>query len=234
MEAVRCRFQNSGFCKFRENCRARHVTTKCPVINSCSNKNCDHRHPRKGRNGVKCRFKSDCSYDHDTELSVEVNTAELTNKVAILNNKVKELFQMTVENQCEIDRLVSKTKQLEAEVRQKESSIEELEMAIKVKDYRIDALNAELALANRHTKSDKRRKKDIENERAPRTLSVTIEPNKGENTGCEELAGISDIEDDDELEEEVIEDQSNTGDGVEDCGEEVEDDMRRKNFTWKC
>ena len=47
-----CKFQNSGYCKYKENCKFKHVTEICE--NKCDRKTCMKRHQKL------CKFESRC------------------------------------------------------------------------------------------------------------------------------------------------------------------------------
>ena len=64
--AVKCSFNNFGFCKFEEECRFEHPIEVCRVT-SCQTRNCLKRHPKACRNHFlkkHCRFGKNCKYDH--------------------------------------------------------------------------------------------------------------------------------------------------------------------------
>ena len=63
----KCRFQNEGFCKFREKCRFRHVKEICHN-GQCEKRTCPRRHQRKCKFFFlrdHCKFGEFCEYSHD-------------------------------------------------------------------------------------------------------------------------------------------------------------------------
>ena len=62
----KCEFNNSGFCKFRKECRKHHVEQVCE-IQTCDHK-CLNRRPKHWGKVKKCKFfnKNICAFGHDT------------------------------------------------------------------------------------------------------------------------------------------------------------------------
>ena len=48
-----CKFNQTGFCKFRVHCEKKHEDQVCDEINDCKNVNCEKRHPEMCRNYLK-------------------------------------------------------------------------------------------------------------------------------------------------------------------------------------
>ena len=61
-----CKFHNTGFCKFKDQCHFRHVHDVC-LDRSCPRRSCSARHPKRCRYFLKkrCKFGDDCAYSHD-------------------------------------------------------------------------------------------------------------------------------------------------------------------------
>ena len=61
-----CKYNQTGFCKFRERCRKRHNNEICEHQYKCENNQCIKRHPKRGRNLKKgmCRHNKNCAYQH--------------------------------------------------------------------------------------------------------------------------------------------------------------------------
>ena len=92
----RCKFHNSGFCKFRDHCRKRHFSSVCQVPN-CS-QDCEGRHPRLCKLESSCKFykKGICAYKHIT----------LTN-----NDKIEDLEKQLKHLRDQINDLTEQNKQ---------------------------------------------------------------------------------------------------------------------------
>ena len=62
-----CKFNQLGFCKFREHCRKKHENTICEKASECTEEKCIKRHPKICKNYIKdnnCRFNNKCAYHH--------------------------------------------------------------------------------------------------------------------------------------------------------------------------
>ena len=72
---VICKYNQSGFCKFRENCLRIHNNEVCNNISDCKSENCTKRHPKVCNNFKKhgyCRHKEQCSYQHIQQIDGEM------------------------------------------------------------------------------------------------------------------------------------------------------------------
>ena len=90
-----CPHNNTGFCKFRENCKYQHFYTIC-LENICRNHECKNRHPKTCKFKDTCKFHSRnaCAYKHVELIDVKsIETKNLTLKVNALEDEVKtQLF----------------------------------------------------------------------------------------------------------------------------------------------
>ena len=83
-----CKFNQRGYCKFKESCRKKNEKEKCQNEDTCSSKECPYRHPQVCRYFSKetlCRFGEDCAYKHKPEIKSSSH-AKL-----ILKKKEKEI-----------------------------------------------------------------------------------------------------------------------------------------------
>ena len=60
---IRCRYFNTGFCKFEGKCRFFHAKAVCPQ-KVCKELKCQDRHPKLCRYKERCKRKSSCLYRH--------------------------------------------------------------------------------------------------------------------------------------------------------------------------
>ena len=63
----RCRYHNTGYCKYKEKCRFTHPEVVCKD-QQCEGKRCDKRHPKACKwmeREEGCRRKDHCKYSHD-------------------------------------------------------------------------------------------------------------------------------------------------------------------------
>ena len=111
----RCKFYNSGFCKFREQCRERHFSSVCQVPNC--NQDCQAKHPRLCKLESYCKFckKGICAYKH----VIPTNDNKLEDLVKKLNCLRKEIQNLTEQNK-------QKQKQIEKKSTEKAERIKKL------------------------------------------------------------------------------------------------------------
>ena len=89
LEETICKHNQTGFCKFENNCRNRHVYEICSEDNNCKTKGCPKRHPKLGRNILRdesYRFGKTCAYKHKIE-----NKQETKEIIAIHNKEIDAL-----------------------------------------------------------------------------------------------------------------------------------------------
>ena len=133
----RCKFNNSGYCKYGNQCKERHFDKICS--NSKCKKVCNARHPKICKYEQNCKFlrQGNCAYKHATltnhydeqlmDLEKTINTLQKENKV--LKEKIK-IVQTSLTDE------ISKTEVLK-------SDIKDLEMLITKKVEMINKLNQE-------------------------------------------------------------------------------------------
>ena len=127
MRILKCKFNDSGYCKFGSHCRKRHFFNICPNV-ICKTSDCQARHPKRCKHEEKCKFfkQGICAYKHDTL----VNHGE---KVNSLENENKRLKEENTILKHKINQEVSITEKLKSE-------IHDLNQAIKMKNELIDKL----------------------------------------------------------------------------------------------
>jgi len=87
---ILCRFQNTGYCRYQDKCKFKHVTEKCE--GKCNRKTCQKRHQRPCKFSVKCKRQKSCEYEHnnvseDQSLKAEVKKLTATIKEVVEENK---------------------------------------------------------------------------------------------------------------------------------------------------
>ena len=79
MEASPCKHFQTGYCKFRKQCRNKHIVEMCQTEH-CASESCIKRHPKVCRYfSTFCKFGDNCRYKHVTPQS---NT--LTNTIHLV------------------------------------------------------------------------------------------------------------------------------------------------------
>ena len=94
----KCFFNDSGFCKFGDECRKQHYKNVCS--SQFCDKTCNSRHPKLCKFNERCKFnaKEICAYKHVTPANDEVAVEALKKQVQSLKleneknvSKVKRL-----------------------------------------------------------------------------------------------------------------------------------------------
>ena len=67
---VVCTFFNTGYCRYKGDCKYNHPKENCQK-SYCKNKMCTKRHPKECRYGHKCRRRSFCLYKHNDSSNSE-------------------------------------------------------------------------------------------------------------------------------------------------------------------
>ena len=88
-----CKHNQSGFCKYKLECRKRHENKLCSEASTCTSKECQYRHPKVCRNyngEGKCRFRESCSYKHEKEFNKDLKGKEVMDQHTKEINSIKE------------------------------------------------------------------------------------------------------------------------------------------------
>ena len=129
----KCLFNDTGFCKFCEQCRRQHYKTVC-LIQNCDKK-CKSRHPKP------CRFKQKCKFFAQNICAFKHATSAWDDAEGIATLK-KEIESLKLENETKLSKLVS----LEEEVKSlkfiKSTSEESYILKVSELEKQLDALNS--------------------------------------------------------------------------------------------
>ena len=89
-----CPHHNTGYCKFRDQCRYQHFFTICSK-SVCRDNKCQHRHPKTCRNGENCRFHvlKACAYKHSIETVLQRKEKKNISVIESLQKKIKSLYE---------------------------------------------------------------------------------------------------------------------------------------------
>ena len=108
-----CKYYNTGFCKFKDECNSYHLTNICPK-KGCRDKACPNRHPKKCRYKDQCRRRSTCLYCHDDKSDqdekefndLKTDVKKLIEDISILKSDNEIKFNILVKAQgAELDKL---------------------------------------------------------------------------------------------------------------------------------
>ena len=119
-----CRFFKFGFCKFKLQCRYKHVTEVCDD-KKCIPKTCQKRHPRMCKyfvNYGSCKLGTTCAYAHKTQRNEEIGRLE---------QKLEELTKIINGKDDVIKNLASKIEDLVKKNNEKDDIIEKLVKDVK-------------------------------------------------------------------------------------------------------
>ena len=121
-----CKFNQTGFCKYRDKCRHKHNDKACENKTTCNKENCKLRHPklcRTFRSTGKCRHNENCAYSHaEIELSgkekeIDQIVAKHDEEIAMINAELEKMkliiFNMGEETKHLKDELQFRTKTTE-------------------------------------------------------------------------------------------------------------------------
>ena len=106
---TKCKFFNSGFCKFTNKCKFIHPKSNCQN-ESCKSKGCQLRHPKPCRYNDKCRRQTTCLYKHNSDEK---------NVICQLNKEIEELKKANL-------KLRNETKITELDIEKLNKEIEKL------------------------------------------------------------------------------------------------------------
>ena len=120
-----CKFYNSGYCKFKGDCKNTHPKLNCALI-ECKNKRCCKRHPKKCRYGDNCRRKSSCLYKHDLSSTPLPNKMVESSEVVKLKLEVEKLKEENKQKLHDIKVLADEENGLKAQVKSLEATISKL------------------------------------------------------------------------------------------------------------
>ena len=130
-----CKFNQTGFCKFKQHCEKRHVDEICGNQSECEHGTCEKRHPKICRyfsKDRKCRHGEKCSYLHAQEVYQQTTFNE--NMTLLMLKHEKEITALTQEVNMLKSLLQSISLQL-VMTKQKEISNEDSPNMVDSKDY---------------------------------------------------------------------------------------------------
>ena len=120
-----CNHNQSGYCKYKLNCKKQHENELCPEEQNCNSKECLLRYPKTCkyffREGV-CRFGNGCSYTHkkvsnqDPKIKdmIEKHENEI-NAIKDEMNKLKEIISLMGNKIAEINLDILSSKKVNIE-----------------------------------------------------------------------------------------------------------------------
>ena len=102
-----CKYYQTGYCKFGENCRNLHIDDICSSNPNCEDKSCSKRHPRKCKYYCiygHCKFGSKCAYLHFSLLDeLASDLYSLKQEVEKLRESSDTIIKKSEDHQIKID-----------------------------------------------------------------------------------------------------------------------------------
>ena len=120
MSEEKCRFYNTGYCKYQEKCRYLHPKEICS--RKCNKNKCNKRHPKTCRYGEQCKRTDSCAYKH----SVHSKEAQSISEIEELKKEIEKLKEENKE-------ILEKISDLKREIENKDKTIESLGEELKEK-----------------------------------------------------------------------------------------------------
>ena len=91
-----CRYFQTGYCKFKSECRNVHIDDICTEAN-CSGRSCIKRHQRMCKCFVtfgSCKFASNCAYIHPNRAQEEGEIASLKDEIRKLKIEISKMQEI--------------------------------------------------------------------------------------------------------------------------------------------
>ena len=113
---VQCKHNNTGFCKFGNQCKFQHFYKIC-LQSVCRNPECKKRHPKMCRFGERCKFnfRNACAYKHAIENGQETHLSQigvLQEENKILQTNISDLKNDFQHKEKELRETTNKLKDL--------------------------------------------------------------------------------------------------------------------------
>ena len=93
MEGLTCQHYKCGYCKYKSNCKKKHVEGQCEALSECKEvKDCNKRHPKVCKRLLAQKFNKfgkECAYEH-----IQCEQKDNTNSKDVV---VHEIENMTAE-----------------------------------------------------------------------------------------------------------------------------------------
>ena len=149
MEGEICHYAKFGYCKYKADCKRKHLKEECEKIITCNNiKTSMKRHPKpcKKYASGECKFKSDCAYKHveptenKEQIKLEEKVKQLEKVVHQEKNNNMEMNVKIKELEKTVNEMAVKMVQLEVNLKEMESNNDELiktkEIDTRIKDLK--------------------------------------------------------------------------------------------------
>ena len=166
----KCKFNNRGYCKKKEECENKHSDEVCEDLN-CDEVNCNKRHPNPCKFGPRCQFdrKNECMYLHVTFASddgkINALSQKFTSQIEKLENNLLKMEKDLELKNSEIKNVQKKYLALEKEI--SENQLKNVKEDLKSKNAHINSLEIRVDELEKENKSQKKQHdkklKELEN-----------------------------------------------------------------------
>ena len=137
-----CLFFKYGYCKFKSNCKNKHVTQVCDD-EKCVEKKCPKRHPRNCKYMTafgSCKLGTACAYAHGKKNENDKLEQKLDQLIEIAKKKdddIDKLIKMNNEKDKIIDTLLKKIKEKDDVVKHLVDDMKIIKEKVRVNDYAV-------------------------------------------------------------------------------------------------
>ena len=153
MEQNKCYYYDTGYCKYKQNCKLYHPTEDC--INKCKENKCKFRHRRICKNGENCFYKhKKCEYLHipETEVTLASKDEQILTKLKLIENENSELQTEIEKYTKEIGNLkkeIEERKEIGKEYKKEIENLKAKNMYVNLHKIEIERLNKVIEETNK-------------------------------------------------------------------------------------
>ena len=111
MEGEICQHHKYGYCRFKTECKKKHLSSECADLEECKNsKGCQKRHPKlcKRYASGNCRFENGCAYKHKKSSTTEENE-QLKDKLQVFEKVLHAMTRKVLSLETEVEKLIKKS-----------------------------------------------------------------------------------------------------------------------------
>ena len=164
---LKCKYNDSGYCKFGSQCRKQHYSRICSKSN-CE-RNCKARHPKFCKHEQNCKFlkRGICAYKHVTLANDDEKLKTLESELIVLRNKNGDLINRLQEMETLLIKEKEKSSILEDEIK-------DLEIKSKIRIDMIDKLDRQIEEKDSIIYSIQSKEEEYEYEKCPKCNVIIL------------------------------------------------------------
>lgn len=109
MEGEICQYQKYGYCRFKNECNKRHLSSECEDLECKNSKGCEKRHPKRCKRYASgnCRFEN-CAYKHQKPTIAE-DPEQLKEKLQVIEKVLHAMTRKVLSLETEVEQLKKKS-----------------------------------------------------------------------------------------------------------------------------